>query len=887
MSKIVPFQTSPNQQLSAGSEVQLSAGPSVQVSGDTSGQITARGEALTAVGTAMSKIDDELNDAESKNLFNNAYYDVERIQDEYTDLKGKDAVATLTTEGEGQKKKTVLDEYHNNKLQGVVNSYGEKASSGIVKYMYEKMISTTVRSAQNNMVKHSLEQQFAYKENELTASIDINTRNAKAYYKDWRDPAGKFNNYRRAGEELLLEKAALNSWNIDPNAVGPDGKLLGISKQYLNAKSQYNFNLAKAVIDALKEDKDTNGVKQFLKSLNPDGSFSVMDEKTLNNLSTKVEKDHNEIISNDKVNAVLASDGNQNNGDFLTQVSVLNGLSSNQSFDDGKGAVVTMGLHSDEVDITDKKQTEKIEMLQRMRDSSIFYETGHSREGSLLLQHQTIHLFAIQKLGARKADSLYLKAEREYKSSIPVPYNKRRKAKEYRENYLKNPENILDINKGVLKKYNELIVDAVGNKFSQYYRATKTIFPNPPKRSDFPKNTRSGSNAYQKALKEYKNNPNNAIQVNPGVANEDFKAMTGTRNPNLSGRSGAESFKKEKLEKQQNYLNKIINDIEVITNNVDYDYISLDEKERAINLKTGLQPKELIAKKLKATTLDKEQLDYELKTLDIEYDKIASEREAIYDTNFSKAIEIAHAEPGGYKNFSQYEIDIEDFTPEDQEKLKNGPPEESNIETLAELDNNPEELRDNLDKHRWKLSEANYLALKRESEELKSSEEKYKEATGDVSLLKDVMYKSGYNWVYDNLKGNNAAKFHGIKVAWINRIDEVQRKENNVKLGRVEKERLLRNVLLDKVTLDGFFRDKKDVYYSSVKEDQLDKVFVLVDGERISGSDIDKDVKTEIKRQLYLLKQPMNEQNIAERWVQFNKPKTYDEFKSIVKNLTN
>ena len=148
------------------------------------------------------------------------------------------------------------------------------------------------------------------------------------------------------------------------------------------------------------------------------------------------------------------------------------------------------------------------------------------------------------------------------------------------------------------------------------------------------------------------------------------------------------------------------------------------------------------------------------------------------------------------------------------------------------------------------------------------------------------MYKNGYTWVYGKLKGNNAALYHGINVAWVNRIDEVQRKTKQ-KLDRVDKERLLRNVLLDKVNLDGvLFLDKSNVQYSSLKEDQLKNVFVLVNGERIFGSKIDKDVKTEIKRQLYLLKKPMNEQQIAERWVQFNKPETLDIFKETVKNLT-
>ena len=53
------------------------------------------------------------------------------------------------------------------------------------------------------------------------------------------------------------------------------------------------------------------------------------------------------------------------------------------------------------------------------------------------------------------------------------------------------------------------------------------------------------------------------------------------------------------------------------------------------------------------------------------------------------------------------------------------------------------------------------------SEKLKSSGEKYKEATGNDTLLKDVMYKSGYQWVYDTKKGEKAAIFHGIKSKWI------------------------------------------------------------------------------------------------------------------------
>ena len=350
----------------------------------------------------------------------------------------------------------------------------------------------------------------------------------------------------------------------------------------------------------------------------------------------------------------------------------------------------------------------------------------------------------------------------------------------------------------------------------------------------------------------------------------------------FEGRFGAEAFKKEKLEKAKPYIEKIKNDLNVIESNVDYDYEPVEDA--TIDIRTGLQPKEVIANKLKATTTNKEELKYELKQLDIEYDKIKEERLANYKGKKNAAIEIAHSEPNGYKKLHEHEIDIDDFTPEDQKIIKEGPPKESNIETLATLDGDPKELRDNLGEYRFQLSPADYLLLKQESEKLKSGEN-YKEATGNDTLLKDVMYKSGYQWVYDTKKGEKAAIFHGIKSKWIDRIDLAQQYKGNQKLTRQEKVDILRNVLLDKVTLDGFFRDK-EVFQSSVTEDQLSRQFVVVDGKRIFSNEIDKDVRQKIAKLLYLEKLPMNEQNIAEKWInEFGMPKTLTELNDILDDL--
>tara|TARA_B100000085_G_scaffold278008_1_gene299174 strand:- start:479 stop:964 length:486 start_codon:yes stop_codon:yes gene_type:complete len=152
----VPFQQNLNQELAAGSEVQFGATSVEPMKDVVTDDIQRQSRALTQAGQTIQKLDDELNDAEAKRLYNEAHYEVERVANEYTQLQGVEAVKTLKTEGEGEEQITVLDDYNNNKLKKVLENGSSQASNGVVKYMYEQMISTSIKSAQNKMITHSL-----------------------------------------------------------------------------------------------------------------------------------------------------------------------------------------------------------------------------------------------------------------------------------------------------------------------------------------------------------------------------------------------------------------------------------------------------------------------------------------------------------------------------------------------------------------------------------------------------------------------------------------------------------------------------------------------------------------------------------------------------------
>lgn len=874
MAKNVPLQTAPEVQLTSGSEVQFSGGQ-VRPSEDVvSGAIKNQSQAILNTGKVLSKLDDEINDAESKMLYNELHGEIQNVVTNYGNLKGAEAVKVTNKE----KNLTAFDE-SNQAIEKILKDKSKQSRNGMVRFLVENMAQTTIKDAQDKMLKHSLVEQNKYNLAETETKRDIHKANAQINYKSYAVPGGPFQTQFGSGLNMIDEIAKLKNWNTDPNAIGPDGKKLGVSSQYLNALNEYTLEVFKDVIDKFGEDEDSANAKKLLTFLE-----ESVNKQIANNIAPKVEEQHTAIKNEKVVDAILNNNGNQNDGNYINVVNKTLSLSSNHSFEDGVGGTVDDGLDSNEYDTTNKKQTENIEVLEQKRSQSKFFNIDSALAGTLIPQHEPIHMFAIEKIGVNKADSLYTKAEREYelpefKSSLTGKALNKAK-KKFEEEFLKNPDNENIIKAAILDKYIELIINEHDNKFNRFYGATKDTYPNAPKKEDFDP-TASGSKKYREAKKEFFSNPENIVKVNPGVDAENLETMTGEKK--YQGRWGSEQAKIEKEEKFQKHQDKITNDLQILKNGVDYNAIIEEPK---VDFITGLRPLSDLKKEVKETITDKKEQEVALKDLEVKYNKIAEARTAIYNDKRNAAIEIAFAEPGGWKNLAANGIKIDNFTEEDQAIFKEGPPEESNIEVVAELDSNPIEVRDNINAHRHELNPNTFLQLQRYSEQLKSNEDKVIEASGDVSLLKDVMYKNGYTWVYGKLKGNNAALYHGINVAWVNRIDEVQRKTKQ-KLDRVDKERLLRNVLLDKVNLDGvLFLDKSNVQYSSIKEDQLKNVFVLVNGERIFGSTIDPYVKSEIKRQLFLLKKPMNEQNIAERWVQFNKPETLDIFKETVKNLT-
>ena len=869
----------PSEGLEVGSAPQFNSGRIEPIQDTVTDDLQNFAKAQQDVSAIAFKLQDEFNDAESKKLYNEFYSELEASTNNYLTTKGFDAVKTVNKE-EGI---SAFDEVNNINNQ-LLAKYAELASNGESKYLFENMASVSLNSATNKMTQHSIKQQRLAHENEVKAGLEILKSEAKANYATWNDPSGPFQLHYAGGLEKLKEQAILKGWNIDPNAIDANGKQIPISEQYIKSIREYNDEIYKDLIDKLDEDAEFGEIIRLFEKLNP-----ILNPKDAKKLQAKVEKDHmehNQGVIND---TLIANNSNQNNGKFLDQANTVFALSSNNTTSNGIGGSVKDGFNSNDesIDITGSQRNERIELLQQIVSTSGIYK-------KMIPQHQPTHVFAIQKLGVSKADSLYRKAEREYelpefKNTFSDNKAGRRKyaaaKKKFEEEFLKDPDNEKIIKAAILDKYNEFVLDATGDKYNRFYSATKTIFSNPPKRSDFGTG-KTGGTAYSKAVKEYYQNKDNATKVNPGVRTEDLEFFTGEKR--FGGRTGQKDFVETKADKAEIYQNKVANDLEVLKKNVDYDYNPDTDETIIVDEVTGLQPKEKLVEKLKDTVIDEEELDYALKDLDIKYSKIENKTKAIYNQAFNNAKEIAFAEPGGWQNLIANNISIDNFTEQDQEILKNGQPVESDVDTEFELKNNPAEVATNLESHSHKLSNGQYLDLKRYAASLRT-EDSVVEATGNVTMLKATLDRYDMGDLYTSKNKQKKKRYIAINDAWLKEINARQIAKGNVKLTMGEKQAALNTVLLDNVNVDndpflGFIGggDTKDTNIYFVDQDQLQDVYVDIpyNGEnvRVFISKIDpNNVLPAIKDALRKANKPVTQKNIADYYVRKGQPKTLNE----------
>ena len=778
----------PEQGYEIGSAPQFS-GTTVQPVQDTvTDDLVNFSKAQNAVSAIAFKLQDEYNDAESKKLYNEFYSELETTTSNYLNTQGFDAVKVVDKENN----ETAYDQT-NKIITDLLASYSDRASNGEIKYMFENMASVSVTSAQSKMTKHSIKQQRLAHEAEVTASITNKKTAAMNSYETWQDPTGDFVLNYTAGLELLKEQAVLKGWNIDPDAVDPSGNKIPVSSRFIESVNEYNMEILKDLIKQLDADGKHEQITLVLEKFKP-----IMKEEDFANISISVKEKYDDYNSEKIVDTILFNNGNQNSGNYLDQAEKIFSLNSSNNSSNDIGGSVKDGFNTNDelLDTTNNERNENIELLEQIKNTSKFYNSETTTR--LIPEHQTTHLFAIQKLGVKKADAFYTKA----KSQIDID------TKRYKE----DPIYAKKINGQIIDNYNKLILEEVYKIYARF-----------------------GEGKY---------------------------AIT------------------------------VANDLQVIKKGINYDS-SVTEN---INPITNLRPLNVLKEELKSTITNPKQLEYALQDLEIKYNKIKNEREGAYNQVLNNAKEIAFAEPGGWKNLKANGIDIDNFTKQDQEILKNGQPEKSDLDTIIKLEKNPVEVATNLNAYSQLLSQSDYLGLKNYAKSLRS-ESSTGSATADATMFDDTLITYGFDTIFTKKKGkgreNNTGEtdldkkkdYIQLKAEWKERINQFITDNNGAKPTNAEKQNMLNEILNDKVYVKTpWFKQHIQIPAEALDPDQFKDAFVFVGSEKVFTYNIPKDVREYFIKGYVAAGMSYTEQMIAEEWILHGKKRSKKEIIKFVED---
>ena len=770
----VPLQQTPEVGLEIGSAPQFTGGRIEPVQDTVTDDLQRFSKAQRNVADIAIKLQEEYNDAEALKLSNDFEAEVDEEKNKYLMTQGVNAVATVDKDTGATVYDTAIDNI-NLKLA----EYGDKASNSQIKYLFENMAAVKIKNATSSMTKHSLTQQRNYLEAETTAAISNHKKATIQNYQTWQDPEGAFKINYIAGLQRINEQALQNGWEINPEK----GQ---ISSQYIKAVNEYNMEIFKGVIKNFEKDKNFIESDAFREALKQ----TIKNPTEVAKIEVSTKEKHNNHLAEKISTNVIENKTDQNDGQFLSQVNKLMTLDSNNNIDNNNGGFVEDGFNSNDelIDTTNNTISEKIELLEKIKNQSKFYDPETTNR--LIPQHQTTHLFAIQKLGVKKADSLYTRAYNNIKFD--------------KDKYKNDINYKIKIDEKILDKYNEFIF---ANVSRQYYLTDGTY----------------------------------ALTVN-----NDLQVIKKGVNYNLE-------------------LQNIVNDLDFVTN---------------------LRPLDVLKEELKDTIKDEKKLKYAIEDLEIKYNKIKTERETIYNEAFVNAKQIAFAEEGGWKNLEANGIDINNFKKEDQQILKNGHPQESDVDTVIDLERNPAEVANNLDAYSHLLSQGQYQELVNYQNELRG-ENKVIAATVDSDMFDASLIRFGYTDIVEKVTDDKNAKdqynfkfdYKQIKDAWKNRINEVQTSTNQ-KLNREQKQQLLNEILADGVITKrwGLFR-KSDITIPTValEADQFKDAFVFVGSEKVFTYKIPKDVREYFIKGYVAAGMSYTEEMIANEWVLHGKKKSKKE----------
>lgn len=214
-------------------------------------QIAKTGQAVQSFGTTVMRIADrlqgEVDDAQSKEMYNNFASEVDRIETEYLTLKGKDAMnATMKT--------------RNDIMAALADQMG-KAQNNVQRVMLRSAANVRLRSADSAIIRHSLTEQRDYDIKETGAKVDTLANDAVRYSADFRNPQGDF---------AIYYNAAKKEAGVLADKLGYSADSAQRQQLLLKATNTIHGQVMQAAIDGQNFDNAQNYLQRYGNEMTPE-----------------------------------------------------------------------------------------------------------------------------------------------------------------------------------------------------------------------------------------------------------------------------------------------------------------------------------------------------------------------------------------------------------------------------------------------------------------------------------------------------------------------------------------------------------------------------------------------------------------------------------------
>jgi len=450
----VPLQNTPTEQLRVGSAPQLSATEVRPMDDTVTDDIQRSAKAFNQFAQIAKGLQDERDDAHSKELHTEYQTRSLEIENEYLSTELGNAVKVVGYEDDGTTPITAYDQKVKD-LNALKEEIAERTENKNQLAIFNEKSSATLLSSTNRMSKHSIVEGTKHANAETLADIENSVTETGLSVDDFN--MGTDSEYVK--NLLALETKIKNYAETKGITYANDSQgSTEDSETYINIKNGYLNKVHDASIGKLLINNEYRKAAEYLEFHEQNGTISEAQiSKHMKTITTGLNKENGENIAR---NIIDGKNINSNDGGFNSSAQVVMSLEGSNNATNSNGLEHVEG-NTKEINILN---------LEKLQKESKYYKEGATV--SLPSEHRTTHLFLTKELGVKKADSLFTKANTLLKEEgFVIDKEKMKNDSAYAaEVNAKLMEKVVSLSKEELaKKYGE------GNKLDLYSKDLDTV----------------------------------------------------------------------------------------------------------------------------------------------------------------------------------------------------------------------------------------------------------------------------------------------------------------------------------------------------------------------------------------------------------------------------